>query len=411
MTVFGRAERRGMNAWLIALGILGLLSGVAAFWVADHAVVQQSKIPSPSLALLVGWSFIGSGLLSWRARPDNRLGPVMVLTGFAWFASVLQEGNSAVVATIGGAFAVLYLAGFLYVGLSFPSGRLPTVLDRALMVAALGLVTIVQLAWLLCFDPGPGCSRCVANLFEVHRDDALANWLLQFQRIAGLAVIAVTVALLAVRLVRASRPQRRVVIPVLLAGIVALSALAVSVLADAVGAAHRDVYGRIAGYAFAVVPIAVLIAFLQRRLARGAVAGLVVELGEPRAAVGLAEALSRALGDPSLSVGYWFPAESRYVDADGKPVELPEPGGDRMATVVERAGQPVAVLIHDPALQENAELVERRRQASLGQDGRVNALGQLPELGQRRHQGLAGLVDDRPGLRHAQGHLGLQQAE
>jgi len=358
VTVVDRTQHRELNAKLIALGVAGLLFGVGAFWVADHAAVQQSKIPSAPLALLVGWSLLGCGLVSWRARPDNRLGPVMVLTGFAWFASVLQEGNNPVVATIGGAFAVLYLAGFLYVGLSFPSGRLPTMLDRALMVAALGLVTIVQLAWLLCYDPGSECDRCVANLFEVHRDDALANWLVQFQRIAGLAVIAVTIGLLAVRLVRASRPQRRVVIPVLLAGIVALTALAVSVLADATGAAHRDVYGRVAGYAFAVVPIAVLTAFLQRRLARGAVAGLVVELGEPRAAVGLAEALARALGDPSLSVGYWFPAESRYVDADGKPVELPEPGSDRMATVVERAGQPVAVLIHDPALQDNAELVE-----------------------------------------------------
>ena len=358
MTGFDRAERRGMNAWLIALGILGLLSGVGAFWVASHATLHQSKIPSPALALLVGWSLLGCGLLSWQARPDNRLGPVMVLTGFAWFASVLQEGNGPAVATIGGVFSVLYLAGFLYLGLSFPSGRLPTVLDRALMVAAIGLVTVVQLTWLLVFDPRSGCDRCSANLLVVHRDDALANWLVQFQRIAGLAVIVVTVGLLAVRLVRASRPQRRAVIPVLLAGIVALTALAASVAADAMGAAHRDVYGRVAGYAFAVVPVAVLVAFLQRRLARGAVAGLVVELGEPRAAVGLAEALSRALGDPSLLVAYWFPAESRYVDSDGKPVELPQPGCDRMATVVERAGQPVAVLIHDPALQHNAELVE-----------------------------------------------------
>jgi signal transduction histidine kinase len=358
VTVSGKAERRGMNAGLIALGVLGLLSGVGAYWVASHAVFLQSKIPSPLLALAVGWSLLGCGLLSWQARPDNRLGPVMVLTGFAWFASVLQEANDAAVATIGAVFSVLYLAGFLYVGLSFPSGRLPGMLDRALMVTALGLVTIVQLTWLLVYDPGSGCDRCVANLFEVHRDDALANWLVQFQRIGGLAVIAVTVGLLVLRLVRASRPQRRTVIPVLLAGIVALSALAVSVVADATGAAHRDVYGRIAGYAFAVVPVAVLVAFLQRRLARGAVAGLVVELGEPRAAVGLAGALSRALGDPSLSVGYWFPAESRYVDADGKPIELPDLGGGRMSTVVERGGQPVAVLIHDPALQDNDELVE-----------------------------------------------------
>jgi signal transduction histidine kinase len=358
VTVVDRTQQHELNARLIALGVLGLLSGVGAFWVASHAVFQQSKIPSPPIALLVGWSLLACGLLSWQARPDNRLGPVMVLTGFAWFASVLQEADSAALATIGGAFSVLYLAGFLYVGISFPSGRLPTMLDRALVAVALGLVTVVQLAWLLCYDPSSDCDRCTANLLEVTRDDALANALLQFQRIAGLAVIAVTMGLLAVRLVRASRPQRRAVIPVLLAGIVALAAFGVSVVADALRAPHLDIYGHVAGYTFAVVPVAVLVAFLQRQLARGAVAGLVVELGEPRAAEGLAAALSRALGDPSLSVGYWFPAESRYVDSDGKPVELPAPGSDRMATVVERTGQRVAVLIHDPALQDNAELVE-----------------------------------------------------
>jgi signal transduction histidine kinase len=145
---------------------------------------------------------------------------------------------------------------------------------------------------------------------------------------------------------------------VLVAAIVAFTVLAASIVAAVMDAAGKDGLARVRGYALAVVPVAVLVAFLQRRLARGAVAGLVVELGDPRAAVGLNEALSRALGDPSLSVGYWFPAESRYVDADGKPVELPDPGGDRMATVVERGGQRVAVLIHDPALQHNAELVE-----------------------------------------------------
>jgi len=350
--------RRNMNAGLIGLGVLGLLAGAGALWVASTPAIQPSGIPSAPVALLVGWSFIGSGLLSWRARPDNRLGPVMVLSGFAWFASVLQEGHGAVLFTIGQAFQVLYLAGFLYLILSFPSGRLQTVLDRALVITAFALVSVGQLASLLFTDERAICDRCATNLLEVTRNDALANGLLQSQRIAGLVVIVITIGLLAVRLVRASRPQRRAVIPVLLAGIVALAALAVSVTASALGAAGQDIYGRVSGYAFAVVPVAVLFAFLQRQLARGAVAGLVVELGEPSAAVGLAEALSRALGDPSLSLGYWFPAESRYVDSDGRPVTLPGAGEGRRCTVVERGGQPVAVLIHDPALEHNAELVD-----------------------------------------------------
>jgi hypothetical protein len=50
-----------------------------------------------------------------------------------------------------------------------------------------------------------------------------------------------------------------------------------------------------------------------------------------------------------LELAYWIPASSRYVDADGAPVELPQPEGRRAVTVVERHGERVAALIHDPA--------------------------------------------------------------
>jgi signal transduction histidine kinase len=75
-------------------------------------------------------------------------------------------------------------------------------------------------------------------------------------------------------------------------------------------------------------------------------------------AVDLRDALGRALGDPSLELAYWLPGQGRYVGADGLPVELPEGDAGRVSTIVERDGQPVAALVHDPALRENAELVD-----------------------------------------------------
>jgi len=72
----------------------------------------------------------------------------------------------------------------------------------------------------------------------------------------------------------------------------------------------------------------------------------------------LREALRRALGDPSLELAYWVPASARYVDAGGSPVQLPRPGDRRAATVVEREGEPIAALIHDPVLADNSELVQ-----------------------------------------------------
>jgi hypothetical protein len=42
----------------------------------------------------------------------------------------------------------------------------------------------------------------------------------------------------------------------------------------------------------------------------------------------------------------------------GAPVERPDPSGGRLPTVVERDGQPIAMLICDPALEHNSALVD-----------------------------------------------------
>ena len=90
---------------------------------------------------------------------------------------------------------------------------------------------------------------------------------------------------------------------------------------------------------------------------RAAVADLVVELGEARAGT-LRGELSRALGDPSLEIGYWLPDHAVFVDAEGRALSVPDPGSGRSVTIVERDTQPVAVLVHDPAVLEDPGLVE-----------------------------------------------------
>jgi signal transduction histidine kinase len=166
------------------------------------------------------------------------------------------------------------------------------------------------------------------------------------------------IALLVRRWLRASTPQRRAVAPVLVAGCATLVALTTTVildlLGDPLGALPANVYITL----MATVPVAVLFVFLQRRLARGMVAGLVVELGAPSASSDLREALARALGDPSLELAYWFGAERCYVDGGGGVVKLPGHDSGRRSTFVERDGQPIAVLLHDPVLEHNAELVQ-----------------------------------------------------
>ena len=108
--------RRDTDARLAWLAAAGLLAGAAAAWVVSRAGSGQHVIPNAPLALpaalLAGWSFIGSGLLSWQQGPVNRLGPVMVFTGFAWFVSWLPDAADPVLFTIGMALNAVYLVGF-----------------------------------------------------------------------------------------------------------------------------------------------------------------------------------------------------------------------------------------------------------------------------------------------------------
>jgi signal transduction histidine kinase len=90
---------------------------------------------------------------------------------------------------------------------------------------------------------------------------------------------------------------------------------------------------------------------------QAAVADLVVELGEAKSGTVRGQ-LSRALGDPSLEIGYWLPDRAGFVDAAGRVLSLPDAGSGRSVTVVEGEGQPVAALVHDPAVLADPGLLE-----------------------------------------------------
>ena len=347
-----------MRAKLFVVAGTGLLAGLGAVWLAAHQPPGRPTEPGPLLTLLVGGSLLGSGLASWRARPENRVGPIMVTTGFAWFAAQLVEASAPWLNTIGLAVQSLWLLGLLYLLLAFPAGGLNGRLDRSLIaVTAIAGLGLQLLAMVYGNKAGLRCPGCANNRLQVVNDNEKALGWLDLQRLIGVVLIPTVIAVLVRRWLRASAAQRRAVAPVLVAGCATLVALGwtavFDLIGDPLGALPANTYFTL----MATVPVAVLFVFLQRRLARGMVAGLVVELGGPSAAVDLREALARTLGDPSLELAFWFGAETCYVDADGGPVKLPDDDSGRRATFVERDGQPIAVLLHDPVLDHNAELV------------------------------------------------------
>jgi signal transduction histidine kinase len=352
-------ESRMMRGRLSLVGIVGLLACGGAVWLAAHQLPNRPTEPGPALELLVGISLLGCGIASWRARPENRIGPVMVLTGFAWFSAELIEASAAWLNTIGLAVQAVWVVGLVFLLLAFPTGRLRSRSDRWLIgIGAVASLGFQLLAMLYGNRAGLRCPGCANNLLQITHDNHKALAWLSLQRMVGALVLVTVIVLMLRRWLLAGAAQRHAVAPVLVAGCATLAALTATVCldlaGDPLGALPANVYFALT----ATVPVAVMFVFLQRRLAHGMVAGLVVELGGAGAAADLRQALARALGDPSLELAFWFPSEQCYVDLDGGMVALPDPGSRRGSTFIERDGQPIAALFHDPVLDQNTGLVK-----------------------------------------------------
>ena len=108
----------------------------------------------------------------------------------------------------------------------------------------------------------------------------------------------------------------------------------------------------------ASVPCAFLAGLMRSRLSRAAaVSDLVARLGEAGRRQGLRDALADGLGDPTLSLAYWVPAQGRYVDASGGPVAL-DGADERGVTYVDHDGERVAAIRHDPTLGDEPEMLQ-----------------------------------------------------
>jgi signal transduction histidine kinase len=111
-------------------------------------------------------------------------------------------------------------------------------------------------------------------------------------------------------------------------------------------------------FVIGLAPLAFLAGLLHARLARSAVAELLVKLRADPPPAELRNALAGALRDPSLTLAYWLPQFGSWADVDGRPVALAELGAGRATTLLEHKGRNVAALVHDPSLVDEPELLE-----------------------------------------------------
>jgi signal transduction histidine kinase len=107
-----------------------------------------------------------------------------------------------------------------------------------------------------------------------------------------------------------------------------------------------------------ISPIAFLVALLDVRLARLAVADLIISLRRHPTPKDLQTELARAVRDPSLMVAYWLPDYEAWADLDGRPVNLDVLAQGRGSRLIERDGARIAALVHDQNLEDEPELLD-----------------------------------------------------
>ena len=299
-----------MRPFRLVLLTLGIAFGVVAEW----ASPAEGELDLVVADFTVGCVLIACGIVAWDRRPKSLVGAMMSLAGLSWFLGTLWAPA-----------LFLHRGPLVHLVLSYPSGRATTRLAGGLIVAAYVDAAFAPLA----------------------RDD--------FLTLALAAALSIS-ALLAFR--GASGPARRAQTTGLATSLAFAGALALGAI------------GRLAAYeldrtvlwtydvVIASLVIALFVDLLRARWADAAVTGLVVDLGAREEAGTLRAKLARALGDPSIVVGYRLSETDGLVDDAGRPVELPPPGSGRAVTTIDDRGEQIAVLVHDEGLLSDRRLLE-----------------------------------------------------
>ncbi len=334
-------------------GALVLLAATVAM-LGGVEIVLLAASPAGPLWLLAGpvaggGIYAAAGLVAWWRRPGNRIGALLVAGALSWLVSGLANTAAPALIVPGTILGTVPVAVVVHLLLAFPSGRLRT---RAARVTAAATYAVAVLdpvpAYVFAAATGPDSALAVTD-----RPD-LAALGADVIHVAGSVVLSAAAIILAGRLRQADRARRRVLLP--LFGYGMLAVLLVSFSAWFQPLLGADTLFAVQLAALAGVPVAFVVVLLHGGFARtGEIAELGAWLSTAAAGrAGLADALARTLGDPSLQLVFWVPDRHAYVDANGNPVMPSAAGAGRAAAEINSAGGRVGAIIYDATLIDDA---------------------------------------------------------
>jgi signal transduction histidine kinase len=294
---------------------LALLPVGIAFGVGVESLFYSAAL-GPALTaadFVVGSILLACGAIAWERRHESRVGLLMTIAGFAWFLGNVSQW-----------LLFVHRGPLVHLHLSYPTGRLPTRLARTVVAAAYVTAVVEPLA---------------------------ANDVLTL-------TLGVLIALSALHVfLRTSGPARKAGAPALGAALAFAGVLALGAINRLAGWDADRVVLWTYDAVIATIALVLLRDLLRERWTEAVVTGLVVDLGDQDVGT-LRDKLARALGDPSLVLGYRLSEADGFVDDAGRAVELPPAGSARVVTAITDGGKQVAVLVHDEALSADRHLVD-----------------------------------------------------
>lgn len=362
---------------LLILASIGVvLAALAEFAPFVYAYPLRTPLnPAFAIAAFIGdLLWVAAMLATYWRDPGGRMWKLLLVSRVVAALGVLWVVNTSLTWTLWQLSIGLGTVVFAHLVLAFPSGRLVSRYDRALVVAAYGVLGLSRLIWVLVWDPqSADCfPRCQVNPFVMWPNQPLA-WIFGPGLSLLIPVLAIGVSFGLWRRWRQASPAlRRTLQPVAVVAPVELSVTAARYIA----AMNQDAWSGVGAalsttplaFIHAAIPAGFLGGLLATRLARGAIADLAIELARGVPLGGLRDTMARALRDPTLALAFPAPTGVGFVDPEGRPIEVPrEADPVRGVARLEQDGELLAELLYDPAIE-------------VEDPGRVNAVASVATM-------------------------------
>jgi signal transduction histidine kinase len=350
-------HRQGSSRTAIVLAATAAAVAGTATGVLVAGVPWSDPVDTPGMIAgsLLAASFMFFGVFVIAKRPGDRVGLLMIGVAVTFMLTLLAAIPTDLTYALGNSvFLQLWLVVLGHLFLAFPTGRLPTTFDRWLVRGAYAWWSVIVAFEIVLIDPvTSGWPR--DNPFFVGPAPEMKQVVGAVDTIGTSALALLFLYALLRHWRRATPAGRRILLPVVWAS-VPTAIVVVTPFLSVFGIDTEIVTDSAFGlFALTALPVGFAVGLLRSRMGRSQVADLVVELGEAPAPGHARDTLATILHDPTLRIAYRLSDPPGYVDEDGRSISLDDPG--LAVTPIERGGEEIAALVHDPAVSDDPDLL------------------------------------------------------